>query len=104
MNNGKIEKPVRPKVSLGCERFEDRINPTGWLDDYAAWWDRNLGGNWYDSTVGAADGTCCRVYRRNADYRDRRSTLGWHDACRYPRRNCTFRGLSNNSQIFPDQK
>ncbi len=21
MNNGKIEKPVRPKVSLGCERF-----------------------------------------------------------------------------------
>lgn len=54
MNNGKIEKPVRPKVSLGCERFEDRINPAGWLDDYAAWWDRNLGGNWYDSTVGAA--------------------------------------------------
>ena len=29
MNNGKIEKPVRPKVSLGCERFEDRSTQLG---------------------------------------------------------------------------
>jgi hypothetical protein len=44
---------LRPSVRLGCEGLEDRVNPAGWLDDYAAWFDRNIGGSWYNSTVGA---------------------------------------------------
>jgi hypothetical protein len=52
---GEVTKPLqRPKTRLGCERFEDRVNPAGWLDDYSAWWDRNIGGAWYDNTLGAA--------------------------------------------------
>ncbi|MBY0512782.1 MAG: hypothetical protein K2P78_02605 [Gemmataceae bacterium] len=52
--NATLRGKGRPNSRLGCERLEDRVNPAGWLDDYAAWFDRNIGGNWYNSTVGAA--------------------------------------------------